>query len=325
MSPKRRPHPLLVLTSSLLALAVTGSAWAASDARNGVRFASAPRRVLQGHSARVVVDVQPRRTTCSLVVRYRNGASQGGLRPVATQAGRASWTWQVPHEATAGPATATVSCSRAGRATRQIVVVGDTIPFAIKVMKQGFSVRPTTRGSQLSYGVLLANQSPDFDAEDIQAVVNFVGPGDVLIGSAASPISIIGAGSEYGLGGMVTFPAGAPVERLEVALRIGARVPRTLRLPAVANARVLPNLREPSWVGSVEGEILNDTRFTLTRASLSVLVFDGNGEILGGGTGRTLAPVEVGARQFFKVTSGLAPIIFGRAASALISIQPTYS
>lgn len=313
------------LAPLIVPLVLVGPAPAATDVSTGVRIASAPRRVLQGHSARITAVVRPTRASCSLSVRYRNGAMQSGLQVVVAMAGRAQWTWKVAQDAATGPANATVSCRGAGRATRSIVVVGDAIPVQIRVVKQGFSIRPRPRGSQVSYGILLANQSPSFDAQDIAAVVNFVGPGDVLIGSAASRIAVIGAASTYGLGGMVTFPASAPVERLEVALQIGDRSPRSLRLPGVANVRVLPSLGEPSYVGSVEGEILNDTGLILSKARLSVLVLDAGGNIIGGGLGGTIAPIQVGARQFFKVTSGVNPILTGRAASAVISIEPTYS
>jgi hypothetical protein len=321
-----QPTRALLLGVLLVVLAVSGSAWAATDSQTAVRFTSAPKRVLQGHAAKITVSVRPVGVSCSLTVRYHNGAMQGGLRAVSAFGGRATWSWQVPDKAATGAATATVSCRNAGRASRAIVVVGDAIPVALKVVKQGFSIRPNPgRGNQVSYGVLIANQSPSFDAKEITVLVNFVAPGDVLIGSATSRVSAIAAGSTYGIGGLLAFPASAPIERLEVVLQVGDRSPRSLRLPGVANVRVLPSLTEPSWIGSVEGELVNDTTFILKSARLSVVVLDAAENIVGGGTGSAIASLPIGARQFFKVTSGLRPIPTGRAASALISIEPTYS
>lgn len=317
---------LTAIGSLLVALACVGEAGAIADAGTSVRFTSAPQRVLQGHTARVAVAVQPANARCTLSVRYKGGSAQSGLKAVTAMRGRASWTWKVPGSAPVGAGAAKVSCGRAGSATRTIVVVGDAIPVSLRVLKQGFSIRPNAgRGTQVSYGVVIANQSPNFDAREITVLVNFVMAGDVLIGSATSRIGVIGARESYGLGGMVAFPAAAPIERLEVVIQVGDQSPPTLRLPGVANVRVLPGLTEPSWVGSVEGEIVNDTPYVLKNARLSVVVLDTAGNVLGGGTGSAVASLPVGTRQFFKVTSGLRPIPFGRSASALISSEPVYA
>jgi hypothetical protein len=108
MRQPHRPTRALHVCVLLLVLAVSGSAWAATDSQTAVRFTSAPKRVLQGHSARITVSVRPAGVSCSLAVRYRNGAMQGGLRAVSAFGGRATWSWQVPDKAATGAATASV-------------------------------------------------------------------------------------------------------------------------------------------------------------------------------------------------------------------------
>jgi hypothetical protein len=315
-----------LLPLALATLAVVGAfATSASGRAQTVQFISGNSRVVQGNEATITVAVQPNGARCSLAVRYKGGSRQPGLSAVRASAFHATWTWEVPRKAHTGPARVTASCAGAGRATKRLIVIGQVLPPSVAVVKTGWSTRAYPfGGTGVSYGVILQNESKR-DALDVNALVNFVMDDNRLIGSASSHISDIAAGSQHAFGGELTFPAGAPIARLEVVVKIGKGGPATHTKPGVSAVRVVPNIFEPQWCGSVEGEIQNDsTSRTLQAAELSTVILDAEGNIIGGGSGYGGAQLPPAARVFFKIDSGMRPIPFYKAASALVSVVPTY-
>jgi hypothetical protein len=309
------------------ALVVVGTFSASASGRaEAVKFVAGNSRVVQGNPATVSVQVQPNGARCSLAVRYKSGAKQSGLPVVTANGYIATWTWEVPRKVQTGPARVTASCAGAGRATKRLIVIGEVLPPSVQVVKTGWSTRPYPFGSTgVSYGVILANQSPKRDALDVNVIVNFVMSDNRLIGSAGAHISDIAAGTQHAFGGEATFPGSAPIARLEVVVKIGKGGPATRTKPGVSAVRVVPSFWEPQWCGSVEGEIQNDsTTRTLQAAELSLVVLDADGNIIGGGSGYGGAQLPPAARVFFKVDAGMRPIPFYKAASALVSVVPTY-
>jgi hypothetical protein len=207
-----------------------------------------------------------------------------------------------------------------------MMVIGSVIPAKITVVKQGFSQRLYTYGgSTASWGVILSNQSPDQDALDVKVLANFVMPDNRLIASATVRVASIPAGGTYVSGGSVSFSGAPPIARLEIVAQIGRRDFAERLRPAIAEARPVPNPREPSWLGSVEGELQNDSPSkTLSRASIATVVLDAEGNILGGATGYASASLPPGARQFFKISSSLRAVPFDRIATTLVSVTPSY-
>jgi hypothetical protein len=57
---------------------------------------------------------------------------------------------------------------------------------------------------------------------------------------------------------------------------------------------------------------------------MSCVVFDANGNVLGGGTGSGFFKMQPGTRSFFKISQGVDAIPFNQAASVAISIIPNY-
>jgi hypothetical protein len=310
------------------ALVVLGIFTASASGRvAAVQFVSGNSRVVQGNEATATVGVQPAGARCSLAVRYKGGAKQPGLPIVAATASRATWTWQVPRKAKPGPARVTASCAGAGRATSRITVIGQIVPPKITVVKTGWSVRNYKfGGSGVSYGVILSNESTKQDALDVKVLVNFVMEDNRLIGSASASVRDIAAGTQHALGGELGFPGGAPIARIEVVIKIGRSGPATHTKPGLSAVRILPSLFEPQWCGSVEGEVQNDSAGrTLQSFALSTVLFDAAGNIIGGGMGFGGASLPPAARVFFKISSGMRPIEFSKAASALVSVVPTYA
>jgi hypothetical protein len=298
----------------------------ASGRTQGVAFVAGPSRVVQGNPATVSVTVSPAGARCSLSVRYKSGARQKGLKTVSAAGGTASWTWTVPKHVQPGVTHVTASCSGAGRASRTMTVIGGVLPPKIDVVQSGWSTRVYPYGgSGVSWGVILANRSKTQDAKQVQVLCNFVMSDNRLIGSMTVNVSDISADSKHATGGELTFPAGAPIARLEIVVKIGSAAPVTHTKPGISFVRVLPSTFEPAYAGSIEGEVQNDSPSrTIQFVELSGVVLDAEGNIIGGGTGFEAAALPPAARLFMKITNGLRPILYSHAASALVSVVPTY-
>jgi hypothetical protein len=308
-------------------IAVSAFTASASGRAAGVEFISGNARVVQGNEATMTVAVRPSGVRCSLSVRYKSGAKQPGLPIVVANASHATWTWEVPRKVQPGPARVTASCRGAGRATKRLTVIGQVIPPSVTVVKTGWSARPYPYGGTgVSYGVILGNESKKQDALDVNVLVNFVMSDNRLIGSASSRVGDIAAGTQHAVGGELQFPGSAPIARLEVVVKIGRGGPATHTKPGISAVRVVPSIFEPAWCGSVEGEIQNDSPSrNLQAAELSTVVLDADGNIIGGGYGYGGAYLPPAARVFFKIDNGMRPIPFYKAASALVSVVPTYA
>jgi hypothetical protein len=290
----------------------------------GIRFVDGAHRVVQGNEISMTVSVSPSGVRCGAAVRYKGGKTQN-LPSLTAAGGRASWKWKVERGTTPGLARAYVSCGSAGRASRAFTVIGAVLPPTIHVVKSGWSVRPFAAGTLVSYGVILANESPQRDALDVKVLVNFVMSDNRLIGSATTRVSDITAGSEHAMGGELLFQGGAPIARLEVVVVTGGAGPKSTLFPGLSAVRVVPSPIEPQWSGAVEGEVQNDSATkSLAQAELSSVVLDADGNVIGGGNGFAAAPLPPSARMFFKITTGMRAIPSSRAASALVSIVPTY-
>ena len=307
-------------------VAVTAFAGAASGRTQAVAFVAGPSRVVQGNPATVSVTVSPAGTRCSLSVRYKSGARQKGLKTVTAAGGTASWTWTVPRHVQPGVTHVTASCAGAGRAARTITVIGGVLPPKIDVVQSGWSTRGYPfGGTGVSWGVILSNASKTQDAKDVQVLCNFVMSDNRLIGSMTVRVSDIAADSKHATGGELSFPSGAPIARLEIVVKIGSAAPATHTKPGISFIRVLPSSFEPAFAGSIEGEVQNDSpRRTIQFVELSGVVFDAEGNIIGGATGFEAAALPPASRLFMKITNGVRPILYSRAASAMVSVVPTY-
>jgi hypothetical protein len=310
---------LFALGSLLLAFA--GAAYSRPDS---LRFTAGAHRVVQGNDMSVTLSVSPAGSRCSGSARYKGGATQA-ISTVTAAGGRATLRWKVDRSTKPGPARVYVSCGAAGRASRTFTVIGAVLPPAIHVVKSGWSVRAMSgTGSSVSYGVILANQSTTRDALDVKVLVNFVMADNRLIGSATTHVADIAAGSQHAVGGDLLFPGGAPIDRLEIVAITGRAGPATHLFPGLSSIRVMPSPYEPFWAGSVEGEVQNDSTSTLARGELSAVVFDAEGNVIGGGHGSFFAPLPPATRLFFKISQGVRAIPIDKVAGAMVSIVPSY-
>jgi hypothetical protein len=318
----KRLFPLALAT----VVAVAVFAGAASGRAQSVAFTGGPERVVQGNPATFSVSVSPAGARCSLSVRYKSGAKQKGLKAVTAAGGIATWTWTVPRRVQPGRTRVTASCSGAGRASRVMTVIGQVLPPKIDVAQSGFSIRPYPYGGTgVSWGVILANRSKTQDALDVDVICNMVMSDNRLIGTATAHVSDIVADSKQPVGGELTFPAGAPVARLEIVVRIGKGGPVTHWMPGISFLRVAPSTFEPAWTGEIDGEVQNDNPTkTIQFVELWGVVFDAEGNILGGGRGFGVATLPPAARMVLRITDGMRPIPFAKAASEVVVAVPTY-
>lgn len=315
---------LAILSVAALALGVAGVAGAKSAPP---RFAFLPERVYQGKPASISVTAAAG-LHCTLAVTYANGAKQEGLGTTMAAIGRAQWTWSLPLTTPVGPAVASVSCGGSARLSRRFIVVGGTVlPSKLQVVAQGFSQRADAfgGGSTVSYGIQLRDPSSTKDAQNVTVLVNFLDGAGTVMQTATTKVPQIGASSVFNVGDSAHLPSQTPVARLEIVALTDAWIAHTMHQPALENVPIVPSTFEPSWVGSVDGDVINDhLTSTLTSAQLSVVLFDATGNVVGGGTGFLIATLPPGTRAFFSTTSGLSAVAMSKASTAAISIEPAY-
>jgi hypothetical protein len=300
---------------------------AATSAASAPRFVAIPSHVVAGRQVTVTVAVPSTASArCALSVRYHDGKAQSGLAPASTVSGRASWIWVVEDTAAAGAARVSASCGKFGRISRSVLIVGSLIPPKIQVVKSGFSIRPRFSGTNVSWGLVLRNTSPNADALQVYVLINFVLADNRALGTQTTQVGAISAGSDFYVGGELTFPAAAPIVRLEPVIQIGGHQRKKAFFPSLTNIAVEPSLGDVGWVGDVGGELVNDDPpWILNSAQLFAVVFDAAGNVIGGGTGAATAKSPPGTRQVFKLTSGFDAIPMDKASSSAVSSVPTYS
>jgi hypothetical protein len=319
-------HARLAVLVSLAALLLPAVAGGTVDASNSFRFGFVPQKAFKGQPANISVVARPTGVLCAASIRYSDGAIQR-LASARVRAGKASWRWIVPGTAAPGLATARVSCGTAGKGTHRFSVVRPpTVPARITVKNSGFSqrIRSTTR--YVSYGIELANASPENDALDVEVLVNFLDATNRVVDTVTDRIDAVGAGTVYYHGGSTTIPDGSPVSKLEIVTRLGGQFPKRTRLgPQFGDILIQAQRSDPAWVGAVVGQVVNDApAMLLRRTQISTVVYDSAGVIIGGATGFAGDSLLPGVRAYFQVNRGCDAIPFERAAAASVSTLGSY-
>jgi hypothetical protein len=300
-----------------------------------IRFSLLPTRVKPGANTRVVVNVRPDKSLCSIGVRYPNGKLQGNLHRQRATHDFVVWAWRIPETMKTGLASVNVTCARVGKVagTFRIIPLSQpkssapkpTAPVkapAITVQSLGFSVRPRSFTTTANYGVVIVNASAT-DARGVSVLVNFADASDLLVGTARSHIGLVAAHSSFYVGGLASLSGMTAVAKMEAVARADSGTSTLTHPPRVANARPVPGT-DPAWVGSIQGEIVNDTPDQVLRfAQVHAVVLNSAGEIIGGANGAARGPAPPGARLFFKI-SNTSSIPTAQAATIQASVVPTY-
>jgi hypothetical protein len=315
----------LVLT---VLVACAASASAAIDASSGI----SPGLVHRGQQTTLSVPTGATKSPCTAILRFQDGnvKQASGKRP---RNHRVSFTLGVPLTAALGPGRWIVVCGAFSTQGSFVIVAAKSTTAAdvprVVVDKQGFSQRPDKAGpgSLLSYGVVLKNTSDTKDARNVYVIVNMVAASGNLIGSKSKIVQLVPAGGTFALGDSMNLRTQVLATHLEITIRVGGNEPKQVHtMPEFANIQIYPSQYDPGWVSEVDGEIVNDTTpLTLTMATLSIVVLDASGNPLGGGVGFSTAAIPSGSRFVFLAQIGFTSIPLDRAASVLISVEPTYS
>ena len=315
----------LLIVAALAGLSVTTTAAGSLDAGASLRFGFVPQRAFQGQPASLSVVVRPTGVRCAASIRYADRTLQR-LPSVVARAGKASWRWQIPAKVKIGSATAMVSCGRAGSSARSFTVAGPpSAPARIVLQKTGFSQRVMSPTRRVSYGIELANPSPENDALDVKVLVNFVDATNRVVNTESVTVQRVGAGTIYYLGGATTIPDGTPVSKLEIVTRINSQAPKTKLGPSFADVLVQAQIWDPGWTGAVVGQIVNDhPTMLLKQTQISAVVYNSAGEVIGGTQGGSYGELLPGVRAYFQASSGAEAIPYDRAASAIVSTIGTY-
>ena len=113
----------------------------------------------------------------------------------------------------------------------------------------------------------------------------------------------------------------------------GGRCLLAAALAALAAACVSTRLtsvwEDPAFKDATFDKVLvvfqnTDPALTLRSATLSAVVFDQAGNILGGGNGFAFAALPPGAREFLSLGNGFDVIPMEKAAQARVSITPSW-
>ena len=316
-----RPFAVAVLTG--LCLATT--AGASIDVTSSLRFGFVPQKAFPGQPASLSVVVRPSGVRCNASMRYADATVQR-LQSVVARAGKASWRWTIPAKTKRGPASATVTCGKAGRGLRNFAVVGPpSAPAEVAISKSGFSQRVRVNSRNVSFGIVLTNPSPENDALGVTVLVNFIDSTDRVVATTTKRIGAVGAGSAFYLGGSTSIPDGTPVSKLEIVPRIGSQAAKRLLGPPTSDVLIQASRFDPGWVGAVVGQVQNDhPTMLLSSAQVSVVVFDSAGNVIGGATGSGTGGLLPGIRAYFSASSGASSIPSDQAFSAGVSVLGRY-
>lgn len=315
----------LIILVALAGLSLTATAAGSLDLAESLRFGFVPQRTFQGQPASLSVVVSPTGTRCTASIRYADRSLQT-LPAVTSRAGKAAWKWTIPAKTKLGSATATVSCGKAGKIARTFKVVGPpTAPARVVIQKNGFSQRVYFTTRKVSYGVELSNPSPENDALDVSVLVNFLDATNRVVDTDTTEIDAIGAGTVFYLGGSTSIPDSSQVSKIEIVTRIGGQQPKRKLGPGYADILVQAAKSDPAWTGAVVGQILNDhPTMLLKRTSISAVVYDSAGNVIGGSTGRNSDELLPGVRAYFQSATGADAIPFDRVGSASVSMLGVY-
>jgi len=191
---------------------------------------------------------------------------------------------------------------------------------AVAVQKMGFSEAPIGSTREADYGVVLRNTSATLDGVDVEIIVDAVDANHVVVGTDGRLVLAIPAGATYYFGGSIVHSAARSATSLEVYMLTAVGAPAALPLPGSANVHMVS-----AGAGSqIAGELVNTAAHPLSSlARITGVVFDGAGNVIGGGAAYQPSTVAPGAHAAFTLPAKTVP--FGAAASAQVSAEPEYN
>ncbi len=236
---------------------------------------------------------------------------------------RLEWLVRIPPDAAPGRWSLVVACTGLGRARAVLQVGRKLVPAQVVVTKSGFTQMALSTGNAITYGLVLANTSPDEDALGVDVRVSFADTQGRSVASDSTTITGTPAGGTFYLSGEVFPNVSLTVASLQPTVSVRASKPKRLVLPPVSGTQL-------SATGgffnelTVTGNLTNPYAKPMPEsATIYAVVFDGQGNVLGGGSEQTLAQVQPGATVSFQLSSlRLFLVPADRAASVQVSVDP---
>jgi hypothetical protein len=202
---------------------------------------------------------------------------------------------------------------------RYVTVLPSGPPVAVS--KSGFTEGAGASTREDDYGVVLRNTSATLDAVDVTVTVNAVDANNVVLGTEGRIFFAIPAGATYFFGGSISHSASRTATSLEVYVQVAVGAPPSLTLPGSANVGVV---RTGVGGTQITGELVNTAARPLSSlARVTGVVFDGAGNVIGGGGAYQPSTVQPGQHAAFTINVPSVP--FAAAASAQVSAEPKYN
>jgi len=206
------------------------------------------------------------------------------MYPTTSANGKVTWQWQVPDFASPGQARVDRRLPGLRKATKSMIVVGGLIPAEGQGRQAGLlRARPRQTARTSATGSCCRTCRRTATRSTSAWLVNFVLPDNHLIGSASSQVPIINAGADLLPRRRDRLPGRShdPAARGRESLPEAARSAKNFQ-PALDNVHLVPDLFDPAWLGSVEGDLINiHPTLALASSSMSCVIFDAQGKRAG--------------------------------------------
>jgi len=145
--------------------------------------------------------------------------------------------------------------------------------------------------TEVSYGIELRDSSASRDATNVTLDVRpltkagKLASGDAFVSPLLSPASVIPAGQTFYFGSHESLTGDVPVARLRVTVVAGAIPPKRRVLPPVSNIRI------DHGRGTITATLTNPYSKPISPYdyTASLVVYDGNGRIIGGDDGPAIS------------------------------------
>jgi hypothetical protein len=196
-------------------------------------------------------------------------------------------------------------------------------PAKVVVNQSGFTwaaVSWATAGTEVSWGAVLDNTSPDAAAINTIVTVNMLDASGLILGTDTNYIHLINPSSHFYLGGYDNPSRSGTVASLQLVVQTERSSYKRVVLPSITNVAL-----QDSEYGElhVVGELSNTTGAAVSQMSkISAVVFDASGNIVGGGFDFPDADIPAGTSIGFDMAIGISTIPVSSAASVSVSVDP---
>ena len=196
-------------------------------------------------------------------------------------------------------------------------------PAKIVVDQDGFTAvaDPYATGeTDVSWGAVLENTSPDAAAADTTVTVNMLDASNLILGTDTEYIHVINPSSHFYLGDDAWPSRPGTVTALQLIVQTGQSVYKSVVLPSITNVAFS---QDNGFNGlHVVGELSNTTGAVVSLTTeISAVVFDASGKIVGGDITYPDADVPAGTSIGFDIEIGVSSIPFPNVASASVSVD----